>query len=402
MAEEWDEQGLGSLFVDGGTPEPEYAIQCLTVDRQQLSHEGATTVGFTPLVDRFDHPEKSAGRERATLLRLEPLRVYFREKRHSLWGHKLWNAARYLVKRIDSHMIDVRGKRVLELGAGLGVPSLAAFRNGARCVVVTDYNDKELLDIIQMNVNANCKPEMVDDDAVAFLLERMEHLRAMQMIPKQAVEKGKDGAINTQCIVQPLLWGNAEHIREALQRTGGAGFDVLLLSDILFNHVCNDDLADTVAQLLQRSQHAAAYCAFSHHRAHKQVEDLQFFDKCNSRGLACEQIDEEDYPLMFPDDNGPVEIRQPVKVYKITHRFDEAGPPLEIGQDQYDVAIQGAGVVECIVAAALARSGFRVLQCDAQSEYGGPFKTLSVERLRVYLEAQSAGEHSEGAVVRRL
>ncbi|RHW70384.1 Rab geranylgeranyl transferase component A [Trypanosoma brucei equiperdum] len=388
-----DEEGLVDLFAAGDEVEPEYTIEQMIIDRQELSREGETACGFTPLFDRFDNPTKrEEGVETSPKLPLRPMQVYFRNKRHSLWGHKLWNAARYFVKRIDSGMIDVRGKTVLELGAGLGVPSLAAFRNGARCVVVTDYPDESLMEILRMNTETNCTLDQLDPTAAEFLRQEAVRLKSAYMSVHKGQETGKGDdregkgvPLNSRCVVQPLLWGNTDHIREALKHTSGTGFDVLLLSDILFNHVCNDDLAGTVVQLLQRSPKAAAYCAFSHHRAHRQVEDLMFFDICASRGLLCEQIDEEDYPLMFPDDRGPEEIRRPVKVYKLSHRFDAAGVPLEPGQETYDVVVQGTGMVECFLAAALARSGVRVLQCDAQGEYGGPFKTLTVQQLRKYI-----------------
>ena len=41
-------------------------------------------------------------------------------------GHKLWNAARYLCDLFDSKPSLVRGRNVLELGAGAGAPSLIA------------------------------------------------------------------------------------------------------------------------------------------------------------------------------------------------------------------------------------------------------------------------------------
>jgi nicotinamide N-methyltransferase len=40
----------------------------------------------------------------------------------------------------------VKGKTVLELGAGAGLPSLVCALNGAYQVVVTDYPDAELVD----------------------------------------------------------------------------------------------------------------------------------------------------------------------------------------------------------------------------------------------------------------
>ncbi|ESL07940.1 hypothetical protein TRSC58_04366 [Trypanosoma rangeli SC58] len=384
-----DEQGLGDLFAaDDQVAEVACPIEEVVVDRVQLSREGTTNTGFTTRVECFD---REAPAERR---RLAPLRVYIRHKRHSLWGHRLWNAAKYLVKRMDSHMIDVRGKTVLELGGGLGVPSLAAFRNGARCVVVTDYPDPDLLEILEMNVQANCTADMLDVDAAAFLLQEAERLK-LARAPNTSGEKSlseteRQQALNTRCVVEPLLWGKEEHTRKALSYTGGGGFEIVLLSDILFNHICNDDLADTLARLLQRSQHAAAYCVFSHHRAHKQVEDLKFFDKCVARGLRCEQVDEESYPMMFPDDRGPAEIRQPVKAYKIVHRFDDAGAALAPGNDAFDVVIQGTGMVQSMVSAALARSGVRVLHCDGEDDYGGAFKTMTVERLRAYITGTAA------------
>ena len=55
---------------------------------------------------------------------------------------------------IEQGAIDVRGRAVLELGAGVGVPSLAAALGGARIVVCTDYGtatDTSLVDNLQVN-----------------------------------------------------------------------------------------------------------------------------------------------------------------------------------------------------------------------------------------------------------
>lgn len=56
-----------------------------------------------------------------------------------------------------------------------------------------------------------------------------------------------------QCHVCPLLWGNEDHMAHVYSLTSShpndseSGFDCIFLSDILFNHVCNDDLVYTVA-----------------------------------------------------------------------------------------------------------------------------------------------------------
>lgn len=373
-------------------PAPEYPMLTLVVDRLLLANEGVTKKDFIPLYDRFDNIEAGTDaaaadaviaklRGRLVALHPTPLQVRFRDKRHSLWGHRLWNAAKYLTKRMDERLIDVRGKSVLELGAGLGVPTLAAYRNGAKVAVVTDYPDPDLLDIIALNLSENCTPSDVDADVVG------------------AAPPPTPG----RCAVEPLLWGKKEHIDHVMKTyTSGTGFDVVILSDILFNHVCNDDLADTLVQTLQRTPSAVGYCVFSHHRAYKQLPDLEFFDKCVARGLQYEQVDEQDYPMMFPDDRGPEEVRQPVKCYKITRRYDAGGPPLDLAQSSVDVVIQGTDLVQAYLAAALARRGLKVLHCDGNSHYGGLHGTFSLKELPERLLARSGVVQSPCVVVDRL
>lgn len=48
----------------------------------------------------------------------------------------------------------VRGTSMLELGAGAGLPSIAAAIWGAQNVVVTDYPDQDLVENIKINVDA--------------------------------------------------------------------------------------------------------------------------------------------------------------------------------------------------------------------------------------------------------
>jgi EEF1A N-terminal glycine/lysine methyltransferase len=53
---------------------------------------------------------------------------------HPLWGHHLWNASKVLADYFDLNPELVRGKRVLELGAGGALPSFIAACNGAEKV----------------------------------------------------------------------------------------------------------------------------------------------------------------------------------------------------------------------------------------------------------------------------
>ena len=54
--------------------------------------------------------------------------------KHPLWAHYLWNAAKVLSDYFDMNPKDIRGKNVLELGAGGALPSLVAACNEAQKV----------------------------------------------------------------------------------------------------------------------------------------------------------------------------------------------------------------------------------------------------------------------------
>lgn len=51
-----------------------------------------------------------------------------------LYNDHVWNAAMYLADAICAGELDVEGKRVLELGAGIGLPSMLAAMKGAERV----------------------------------------------------------------------------------------------------------------------------------------------------------------------------------------------------------------------------------------------------------------------------
>lgn len=426
-----DDLFTGGLFVEEDEAKaPEYPTETLIIERAALQNEGKTwnsderTLSL-PLYDRFDTPPLgNDDSSSSSVLRMNPgsFSISYRNKRHSLWGHKLWNAAKYLVKRIDQQRIQVRGKTVLELGAGLGVPSLAAYHNGAALVVVTDYPDTDLLDIIQLNVDKNCFQSESDASALPHGSTSICSTSSGTITTATRTNNSRNNNNNGRIIVEPLLWGNSQHIEKVLSYTNGKGFDIIILSDILFNHVCNDDLASTVAIMLGRRSARTgtdspssplgppvAYCVFSHHRAHKQVDDLEFFDKIISKGLFYEMIDQEDYPMMFPEDRGPIEVRQPVKVYRITRQppaslylplrkdgeerepigsvtsFFSSSSPLMRGIESkalsekeavVDVVIQGTSLPQCLLSAALAKCGLRVFHCDAAGYYGGAYSSL--------------------------
>ncbi|KAJ4846830.1 hypothetical protein Tsubulata_004627 [Turnera subulata] len=146
--------------------------------------------------------------------------VYDSVTGHAFTGSWLWNSALFLSRWLASshpHHIDLQGKKVLELGAGVGLPGLAAARLGASRVVLTDI--APLLPVLLRNVEVN------------GLGDRVE--------------------------VKELSWGSDE----SLSRIGGSGeFDVVLMSDVFFDQEEVAKLGRTLKGLCGKGTRVVAGC----------------------------------------------------------------------------------------------------------------------------------------------
>ena len=86
----------------------------------------------------------------------------------------LWRSGVALARALDA--IDLRGRRVVELGCGLGVPSLAAARGGAEVLATDAY--PEPLELLARNAAANgvevetAIADWYDDAELDALVER--------------------------------------------------------------------------------------------------------------------------------------------------------------------------------------------------------------------------------------
>eukprot|EP00760_Papus_ankaliazontas_P009159 PhM_4_TR13976/c0_g1_i2/m.36114 len=280
------------------------------------------------------------------------VKVISRSSHHSLWGHMLWNAARetadILDRMADADPTTFKSLTVLEIGAGMGLPGIVCKLAGAKRVVITDYADEVLLDAIRRNISEN-----FGDDA-------------------------------NKPLVLPLTWGTHSHMKAALEANGGERYDIVILSDVVFNHVCHDQLATTVLECLKPT--GVGICTFTHHRPHKQKEDMNFILSVLPRHqLVPTEIHTKRYEAMFENDPGDVEIRSTVHYYQV-HHVQKNGEPLPDcavdGIDNVDVIVQGTDIETCLVAGALARAGKKVLHLDANDFYGGNSGTLPLRHFR--------------------
>ncbi|WRT68468.1 uncharacterized protein IL334_005444 [Kwoniella shivajii] len=202
---------------------------------------------------------------------------------HPLWGHHLWNTARvfstYLLRNPDL----TKKRKVLELGAGAALPSIVCTLAGAKKVVITDYPDTDLVENMRFNVDINVS-----------------------------------GDLRGNVDVVGHLWGR--DVKHLMARTDGEGYDVLILSDLVFNHSQHDALINTVNSTLSSSQDACALVFFTSHRPHLVDADNAFFPRLaasgGGKGWVYQRVAEEWAGAMFEDDPGDEVVRGTVHGWK--------------------------------------------------------------------------------------
>ncbi|KAF2278777.1 uncharacterized protein EI97DRAFT_218916 [Westerdykella ornata] len=198
-------------------------------------------------------------------------------------GHHLWNAGRTISHYLEEHADDlVRGKTVLELGAGAGLPSLVCALNGAAQVVVTDYPDADLIENLRYNIS---------------LCESLPS-------PLNVVAEG-------------YLWGaGTEHLTKHIP--DAAGFDVLILADLLFNHSEHEKLVKSIQLTLNKSPASTAYVFFTPYRPWLLPKDLAFFDLAQAAGFSVTKTFEKIMDkVMFEEDPGDELLRRTVYAYEL-------------------------------------------------------------------------------------
>lgn len=201
-----------------------------------------------------------------------------------LWGHLLWNAGQVIARYVeDNAKTLIKGKTVLELGAGAGLPSLVCVREGAQKVVVTDYPDADLIQNLRYNIEHTVAPE----------------------------HKGN-------IVAKGYLWGNiVQPLFDKLPDPESA-FDILIMADILFNHSEHEKLVVVMQATLNRDPEARALVFFTPYRPWLLEKDMHFFELARQAGFEVKKLFEHVMDqVMFPEDRGDEKLRRTVFAYEV-------------------------------------------------------------------------------------
>lgn len=213
-----------------------------------------------------------------------------------LWGHLLWNAGKYTANYLDEHSEElVKGKKVLELGAAAGLPSLVCAVNGASKVIVTDYPDADLISHIQYNV---------------------DHLEGVPASTDIRV-KGFIWGQNTSSLCYDKI-DDSDDLPEVIDEK--EKFDLVILSDLVFNHTEHRKLLSNCRDCMKKD--GVALVVFSPHRPWLLEADLQFFVTCEEFDFKAEKVEQVNWKPMFDEDEETVEVRSRVYCYKLVPQWN--------------------------------------------------------------------------------
>lgn len=231
-----------------------------------------------------------------------------------LWGHVLWNAgvslADYFLRREREEKGSVSGSTVLELGAGGGLPALVAGCVGASRVIMTDYPDAPLLDNLRWNIQENAR-----------LLQ----------------SSGCDLRLDERMAVEGHIWGRKPEL--LLDQITGK-YDILILSDLIFNHSQHAALLDS-SEALITPRTGKAYVFHSHHLPQFYLRDLDFFRRAAERGWRIRNVVKEHRGVMFERDQGDESLRGTVWGWEMT--WDGQG-----GKGEWNPEEHSAGLSEVL------------------------------------------------------
>lgn len=215
-----------------------------------------------------------------------------------LWGHLLWNAGVWTADYLEKNAQElVHGKRVLELGAAAALPSLVSTINKASLVVCTDYPDPDLISNIEWNFDNLAKES------------------------KSTLKYQVKGYIWGNNVI-PLAYQDYDDVRDINRNINEEDkFDLIILSDVVFNHTEHHKLLKTCREALKKN--GKCLVVFSPHRAHLLDDDLQFFTTCEEYQMKAEKIDMVIWKPMFEEDDETAAIRSRVYSYFLIPQWTE-------------------------------------------------------------------------------
>lgn len=215
----------------------------------------------------------------------------FNNAKKTLFATMIWHGSRALSKHLISHVSDsIRGKSVIEFGAGAGLPSLICHRVGAAIVTSSDYPARS----VTRNLIRNASRNILYNDAPAAQSSRQENGNEEDCVVRDNLLLSEKNFYVIEHVwgetVSPLLYP----LQAASEK-----YDVVIASECLWKSDTHEDFANSINSVMKPG--GVCFISFSHHMPGLESKDLAFFEIMERKSFSVTNVSEVSVPHMWSD-----------------------------------------------------------------------------------------------------
>lgn len=215
----------------------------------------------------------------------------FNNAKKTLFATMIWHGSRALSKHLLSHVSDsIRGKSVIEFGAGAGLPSLICHKIGAALVTSSDYPARS----VTRNLIRNASRNIILHDTSATHSSSQENGSEEDCVVRDNLLLSEKNFY-----VIEHIWGESvSPLLHPLHAVSGQ-YDVVIASECLWKSDTHEDFANSVNGVLKPG--GVCFMSFSHHMPGLESKDLAFFEIMERKNFSVINVSEVAVPHMWSD-----------------------------------------------------------------------------------------------------
>ncbi|KAF9432693.1 hypothetical protein BGZ76_010444 [Entomortierella beljakovae] len=216
-----------------------------------------------------------------------------------LMSHYVWNAALVMGEYIEAaEVIDIRGKRVIEFGAGAALPGLLCVKKGAEFVTLTDYPDQAIVQNLERNWYENLVETTQDRDSRLHQSLESIQTEAYKSITSSTSISDTRVAIEqrVKCAVRGHAWGESvQEIMDCIQNGSSGKYHWILLADTLWVSEGHHSLLQSCSAVLDQTGKILVCCGL--HTGYAAVQRFLSLARTAEFGFKTKLIEIRKMPL---------------------------------------------------------------------------------------------------------
>ncbi|KAG0074270.1 hypothetical protein BGZ90_010898 [Linnemannia elongata] len=250
-------------------------------------------------------------------------------------SHYVWNAALVMAEYVEAgDLVDVRGKRVIEFGAGAALPGLLCVKRGAQFATLTDYPDPAIVQNLERNWFENLVESDQDKSArriagtPSFDTETYKEIVTPAPFVKESRREQEEQRV--RCAVRGHAWGesvqdmldclptsieSSESGTEGVSDNNEKRYDWILLADTLWVSDGHADLLKSCLAVLREDGHGKIFVCCGLHTGYNTIQRFMTLATSPVFGLQSRLVEIRRMPV-WGETRSPEELRKESELLK--------------------------------------------------------------------------------------